>query len=97
MTNELKYKGRLFDAHTHIGEPEAIDRMIGFEDNFNVSMQVGIVHSKNGFEYARENHPSLYIGGQVQNLHLFAEMDSRGLTSALPPLEVHGIGNTAAT
>lgn len=90
LTNELKYKGRLFDAHTHIGEPEAIDRMIGFEDNFNVSMQVGIVHSKNGFEYARENHSERFVFAKYLSLSDIAHYNVKPLVDEIAKTKDEG-------
>lgn len=64
----MKYKGSYFDAHTHIGEPDAIDRMVKFEDTFNVAVQVGIVHSQSGFEYAKERYPNRFIFAKYLSL-----------------------------
>ena len=60
--------GSYFDAHTHIGEPDAIDRMVKFEDSFSVAVQVGIVHSRAGFEYAKERYPDRFVFAKYLSL-----------------------------
>jgi len=68
LTEEWKYKGPIFDAHTHIGEPETIDKMLRIEDKFGVATQIGIVHSKDGFEYAREKYPERFVFAKYLSL-----------------------------
>ena len=68
LTEEWKYKGPIFDAHTHIGEPDTIDRMLQIEDEFGVVAQVGIVHSKEGFEYAKDKHPERFVFAKYLSL-----------------------------
>ena len=67
-TTELKYDGPIFDAHTHIGEADGIDRMVKLEDDFGVRAQVGIVHSQDGFLHARETHPDRFIFAKYLSL-----------------------------
>lgn len=61
MTNDWKYKGPIFDAHTHIGELDATEKMLEIEDQFGVAAQIGIVHSKDGFEAAKEKYPERFV------------------------------------
>jgi len=68
LREEWKYKGPIFDAHTHIGEPETIDTMLKIEDEFGVAAQIGIVHSKDGFEYAREKYPERFVFAKYLSL-----------------------------
>jgi len=32
VTDIWKYKGPIFDAHTHIGEPDTLDKMVNIEE-----------------------------------------------------------------
>ncbi|MFX1606792.1 MAG: hypothetical protein ACFFDD_12935, partial [Promethearchaeota archaeon] len=41
LTDEWKYKGPIFDAHTHIGELDATEKMLKIEDEFGVVAQIG--------------------------------------------------------
>jgi hypothetical protein len=59
-----KYEGPIFDAHTHIGDPKDLSKMIEFEREFGIKAQLAIVHTpesipaaknldSNGFIFAR--------------------------------------------
>jgi hypothetical protein len=61
LRDSWKYTGPIFDAHTHIGAIEDISRMIAIEDNFGVSKQIGIVHTFERFQAAREKYPERII------------------------------------
>jgi len=63
-----KYNGPIFDAHTHIGEPNTLDKMLQIEDEFGITAQIGIVHSKEGFQYARENYPERFVFAKYLSL-----------------------------
>jgi len=68
LIDEWKYKGPIFDAHTHIGEPDAIDMMLKIEDELDTTAQIGIVHSKEGFEYARVKYPERFVFAKYLSL-----------------------------
>ncbi|MHA2149824.1 MAG: amidohydrolase family protein [Candidatus Thorarchaeota archaeon] len=68
LTEEWKYKGPIFDAHTHIGEPDTIDKMLKIEDEFSVAAQIGIVHSKDGFEVARKQYSERFVFAKYLSL-----------------------------
>jgi predicted TIM-barrel fold metal-dependent hydrolase len=68
LTEEWKYKGPIFDAHTHIGEPDTIEKMLKIEDEFGVAAQIGIVHSKEGFEAAKKQHPERFVFAKYLSL-----------------------------
>ena len=68
MTDEWKYKGPIFDAHTHIGEIETTEKMLKIEDEFGVTVQIGIVHSKDGFEAAKERYPERFVFAKYLSL-----------------------------
>ena len=68
MIDEWKYKGPIFDAHTHIGEIDTTEKMIKIEDEFGVTVQLGIVHSKEGFEAAKERYPERFVFAKYLSL-----------------------------
>ncbi|NHI90649.1 MAG: hypothetical protein EAX87_14105 [Candidatus Thorarchaeota archaeon] len=68
MIEEWKYKGPIFDAHTHIGEIDTTEKMLKIEDEFGVTVQLGIVHSKEGFEAARERYPERFVFAKYLSL-----------------------------
>jgi hypothetical protein len=69
LTQEWKYKGPIFDAHTHIGEIDTIDRMLKIEQEFGVTAQIGIVHSEEGFQAAREKYPERFVFAKYLSLN----------------------------
>lgn len=68
LAESWKYSGPIFDAHTHIGEPEATDKMLEIEDEFGVTAQIGIVHSKDGFKYAKDKYPKRFVFAKYLSL-----------------------------
>ncbi len=75
MTEEWKYKGPIFDAHTHIGEIDTTEKMLKIEDEFGVTAQIGIVHSKEGFEAAKEQYPERFVFAKYLSLRDIAHYD----------------------
>ena len=68
MKNEWKYSGPIFDAHTHIGEPDTLDKMVEIEDEYGITAQLAIVHSKEGFQFARERYPERFVFAKYLSL-----------------------------
>jgi hypothetical protein len=68
LKEDWKYKGPIFDAHTHIGEPDNIDKMLEIEDAFGVAVQIGIVHSKDGFLAAKEKYHERFVFAKYLSL-----------------------------
>ena len=68
MTEQWKYNGPIFDAHTHIGELDTLDKMLEIEAEFGVIAQIGIVHSKEGFLAAKKEHPERFIFAKYLSL-----------------------------
>jgi predicted TIM-barrel fold metal-dependent hydrolase len=68
LTEKWKYKGPIFDAHTHIGEIETTEKMLKIEDEFGVVAQIGIVHSKEGFEAAKKQYPERFVFAKYLSL-----------------------------
>ncbi|MFW9893965.1 MAG: amidohydrolase family protein [Candidatus Thorarchaeota archaeon] len=68
MTEDWKYKGPIFDAHTHIGEIDKTEKMLKIEGKFSINAQIGIVHSKDGFEAAKKKYPERFVFAKYLSL-----------------------------
>jgi hypothetical protein len=68
LTEEWKYNGPIFDAHTHIGELDTLEKMLEIENQFGVTAQIGIVHSKEGFTAAKEEYPERIVFAKYLSL-----------------------------
>jgi hypothetical protein len=68
LAEDWKYKGPIFDAHTHIGETDTLYKMLETEDQFGVTVQIGIVHSKEGFEAAKNKYPERFVFAKYLSL-----------------------------
>ncbi len=68
LTEDWKYKGPIFDAHTHIGEIDTTEKMLKIEDEFGVTAQIGIVHSKEGFEAAKNQYSERFVFAKYLSL-----------------------------
>ena len=75
MTEEWKYKGPIFDAHTHIGEIDAIEEMLKIEDEFGVTVQIGIVHHRESFEVARKRYSERFVFAKYLSLRDIAQFN----------------------
>ena len=75
MTEKWKYKGPLFDAHTHIGTPENVDRMVKIEEEFGVKAQIGIVHAEDKLQAIRTKHPSRFVFAKYLSLTNIAHFE----------------------
>ncbi|MHA1929464.1 MAG: amidohydrolase family protein, partial [Candidatus Thorarchaeota archaeon] len=73
MTDTWKYTGPIFDAHTHIGTPENITKLIVIEDEFGITAQIGIVHTEEGFAAAKEKHPDRFVFAKYLSLRDIAQ------------------------
>jgi len=73
VIDSWKYKGPIFDAHTHIGESKAIDEMVQIEKEFGITSQIGIVHSKEGFQAARNKYPDWFVFAKYLSLSDIAQ------------------------
>jgi predicted TIM-barrel fold metal-dependent hydrolase len=76
LTEYWKYTGPIFDAHTHIGNPENIDPMISIEDEFGIAAQLAIVHTKEGFLAAKEQHPDRFVFAKYLSLNDIAHFEA---------------------
>ena len=73
LREKWKYKGPIFDAHTHIGGIENISKMVAIEDEYGVSKQIGIVHDEEGFQAARERYPDRFIYAKYLSIRDIAQ------------------------
>ena len=73
LKREWKYKGPIFDAHTHIGELDTLERMLEIEAEFGVTAQIGIVHSEEGFQAAKEKYPERFVFAKYLSLRDIAQ------------------------
>jgi hypothetical protein len=68
LRDAWKYRGPIFDAHTHIGAIDDISKMIAIEDDYGVSAQIGIVHSEEGFQAAKDLYPDRFVFAKYLSL-----------------------------
>ena len=68
LTDTWKYNGPIFDAHTHIGERDTLDKMVNIEEEFGITKQIAIVHSKEGLVAARERYPERFVFAKYLSL-----------------------------
>jgi hypothetical protein len=75
LTEDWKYKGPIFDAHTHIGTPENVDRMVKMEEDFGVHAQIGIVHAEDKLQTIRTGHPARFVFAKYLSLTNIAHFE----------------------
>jgi predicted TIM-barrel fold metal-dependent hydrolase len=68
LRDAWKYRGPIFDAHTHIGAIDDISKMIAIEDDYGVSAQIGIVHNEEGFQAAKDLYPDRFVFAKYLSL-----------------------------
>jgi hypothetical protein len=68
LTADWKYDGPIFDAHTHIGEPQTLDEMVRIQDEFGIIAQIGIVHSRESLEAIRNRYPHRFVFAKYLSL-----------------------------
>ncbi len=73
MSETWKYAGPIFDAHTHITSIDKISEMIGIEDDYGISKQIGIVHDDEGFRQAKEKYPGRFVFAKYLSLKDIAQ------------------------
>jgi predicted TIM-barrel fold metal-dependent hydrolase len=74
LTEDWKYKGPIFDAHTHIGTPENVNRMVEIEEKFGVNAQIGIMHVEDKLQTIRTRHPGRFIFARYLSLTNIAHL-----------------------
>jgi hypothetical protein len=63
-----KYNGPIFDAHTHIGEPQTLDEMVRVQDEFGIVAQIGIVHSRESVEAIKNRYSHRFVFAKYLSL-----------------------------
>jgi hypothetical protein len=56
-----KYNGPIFDAHTHIGGPDDLKKMLVIEQLFGIEAQLAIVHDTKNMHAAREFDSNRFV------------------------------------
>jgi hypothetical protein len=85
-----KYTGPIFDAHTHIGTIDDISNMIAIEDDFGVSAQIGIVHSEEGFQAAKERYSHRFVFAKYLSLSDIAQYNVEPVLDEISKLQEQG-------
>jgi predicted TIM-barrel fold metal-dependent hydrolase len=90
LTNTWKYTGPIFDAHTHIRTIDDISKMIAIEDDFGISAQIGIVHSEEGFQVAKERYPHRFVFAKYLSLSDIAQYNVEPVLDEISKLQKQG-------
>lgn len=90
LGDRWKYSGPIFDAHTHIGATNDIEKMIKIEDDFGVSRQLGIVHDQDGFKAAKEKYPDRFIFAKYLSLKDIAQYNVEPVLEQIETLTGEG-------
>jgi predicted TIM-barrel fold metal-dependent hydrolase len=90
LGDRWKYTGPIFDAHTHIGTIEDIDKMITVEEDFGVSRQLGIVHDEDGFKAAKEKYPDRIVFAKYLSLKDIAQYNVEPVLQQIASLREEG-------
>lgn len=90
MKQEWKYKGPIFDAHTHIGELDTLERMLEIEDEFGVTAQIGIVHSEEGFQAAKKKYPERFVFAKYLSLRDIAQYNVEPILDEISKIRDEG-------
>ncbi|MHA1906983.1 MAG: amidohydrolase family protein [Candidatus Thorarchaeota archaeon] len=90
MTDKWKYKGPIFDAHTHIGTIDNISKMIAIEDDFGVTAQIGIVHTDEGFQAAKEQYSHRFVFAKYLSLGDIAQYNVDPVLDEISKLQNQG-------
>ena len=73
MSTDWKYKGPIFDAHTHIRAIEDTSKMIAIQEEYGVTKQIGIVHDEEGYRAAKEMYPDRFVYAKYLSLRDIAQ------------------------
>lgn len=90
MTKDWKYKGPIFDAHTHIGTPENVDRMVRIEEEFGVKVQIGIVHAEDKLKTIESNHPDRFVFAKYLSLTNIAHFEVDKVVNEIQRIKEEG-------
>ena len=73
LSAEWKYKGPIFDAHTHIRTIEDTSKMVVIQEEYSVTKQTAIVHDEEGFKAAKEQYPDRFVYAKYLSLRDIAQ------------------------
>ncbi|MCK5239270.1 MAG: amidohydrolase family protein [Candidatus Thorarchaeota archaeon] len=90
MTDTWKYKGPIFDAHSHIGNIEDIDKLVEIGNSLGITTRIGIVHTKEGFEAAREHYPEGIVFAKYLSLGDIAQYNIQPIIDEISKLKDEG-------
>ncbi len=90
MTETWKYKGPIFDAHTHIGNIKDIDELVEIGNTLGISAQIGIVHTKEGFEATRKRYPERFVFAKYLSLENISQYNVQPVIDEISNLKDEG-------
>jgi len=89
LTNSLKYKGPIFDAHTHIGGPEDAAKLVKIEEEFDIQAQVGIVHAP-GFRKLEDMFPGRFIFAKYLSMSDIGQFNTKVIIDEILQIKKQG-------
>ncbi|MHA2064219.1 MAG: amidohydrolase family protein [Candidatus Thorarchaeota archaeon] len=92
MTEEWKYKGPIFDAHTHIGHSEDLSQMVKIEEEFGVAAQIAIVHGEGGLRKIRKRFPNRFVFAKYLSLNDVAHFEVDKVVAVIQKIKQEGYG-----
>jgi hypothetical protein len=92
LTEEWKYRGPIFDAHTHIGHSEDLAQMVKIEEEFGVAAQIAIVHGEGGLKKIRKRFPNRFVFAKYLSLNDVAHFEVDKVIDVIKKIEQEGYG-----
>lgn len=89
MTDTWKYTGPIFDAHTHIWQPEDVQKLVEIEEEFGIAAQVGIVHDP-GFKEVGEKYPGRFVFAKYLSMQDIAASNTRAVLDDISKIRDEG-------
>ncbi len=89
MSESWKYDGPIFDAHTHIGKPEDVVKLVEIEEEFGISAQVGIVHVS-GFRKLEDIFPSRFVFAKYLSMGDIAQLHTKPVIDDISKIKEQG-------
>ena len=90
MSEDWKYRGPIFDAHTHITTIDKIDEMVAIEDEYGIAKQIGIVHDEEGFKAAKEKYADRFVFAKYLSLRDIAQYNVEPVLDQISTLRDEG-------
>jgi predicted TIM-barrel fold metal-dependent hydrolase len=92
LKEEWKYKGPIFDAHTHIGHLEDLAQMVKIEEEFGVASQIAIVHGEGNIRRIRKQFPNRFVFAKYLSLNDVAHFEVDKVVAVIKRIEQDGYG-----